>query len=171
MQNSLLASIGTPQVSLRRSLRLTLSALQAELDSVMGDSVKPTVEHYRKLQYTLRCVNESMRLYPHPPVLLRRALKPDELPGGYSVPKGQDVMISVYNIHRSKAVWDDPDDFRPERFPLDEAVPTELNTGFRCAAVLPLAQHVSRGYDRTRQARRTCLLCEAQWALAGVATT
>jgi carotenoid epsilon hydroxylase len=28
-----------------------------------------------------RCVNESMRLYPHPPVLLRRSLVPDELPG------------------------------------------------------------------------------------------
>ncbi len=28
-----------------------------------------------------RCLNESMRLYPHPPVLLRRANVPDELPG------------------------------------------------------------------------------------------
>lgn len=26
-----------------------------------------------------------MRLYPHPPVLLRRALVPDTLPGGYEV--------------------------------------------------------------------------------------
>ena len=33
------------------------------------------------LKYTMRCVNESMRLYPHPPVLLRRAMVPDELPG------------------------------------------------------------------------------------------
>jgi hypothetical protein len=33
------------------------------------------------LKYVMRCVNESMRLYPHPPVLLRRALVEDELPG------------------------------------------------------------------------------------------
>lgn len=117
---------------------------QAEVDEVLGENDKPSMEQYRRLQYTLRCVNESMRLYPHPPVLLRRALKPDELPGGYSVPKGQDVMISVYNIHRSKAVWDDPDTFRPERFPLDEAVPTELNTGFRCAERLWPTEHEHR---------------------------
>ena len=102
---------------------------------MLGDSPKPTMAQYRELKYALRCVNESMRLYPHPPVLLRRALVADELPGGYSVPKGQDVMISVYNIHRSEAVWDEPNEFKPERFPLDEPMPTELNTGFRCVLV------------------------------------
>jgi carotene epsilon-monooxygenase len=107
--------------------------LQEEVDRVLGDSSKPSLEQYRELQYTLRCVNESMRLYPHPPVLLRRALIPDKLPGGYTVLKGQDVMISVYNIHRSRAVWDDPHEFKPERFPLDQSMPTELNTDFRYA--------------------------------------
>ena len=47
------------------------------------------------------------------------------------MPKGQDVMISVYNIHRSPAVWEDPDAFIPERFgPLDGPVPTEQNTDY-----------------------------------------
>ena len=41
-------------------------------------------------------------------------------------------MISIYNIHRSPAVWDDPDAFQPERFgPLDGPVPTEQNTDYR----------------------------------------
>jgi carotene epsilon-monooxygenase len=35
--------------------------------------------------------------------------------GGYEVPRGQDVMISVYNIHHSPAVWDNPEAFEPER--------------------------------------------------------
>lgn len=61
---------------------------------------------YGALKYVMRCVNESMRLYPHPPVLLRRALVEDTLPGGYTVPRGQDVMISVYNIHHSPQVRD-----------------------------------------------------------------
>jgi len=64
-------------------------------------------------------------------VLLRRALVPDELPGGYQVAKGQDVMISVYNIHHSPQVWDDPEAFIPERFPLDEPVPNEQTTDYR----------------------------------------
>jgi cytochrome P450 len=46
-------------------------------------------------------------------------------------------MISVYNIHRSPAVWDDPDEFQPERFgPLDGPVPNEQNTEFRCASLV-----------------------------------
>lgn len=106
---------------------------------MLGDSEKPSMEQYRALQYTMRCINESMRMFPHPPVLLRRALREDTLPSGLTVPRGQDVMISVYNIHRSPAVWDDPDTFRPERFPLDEPVPTEINTGFRCV-VTPRAR-------------------------------
>jgi carotene epsilon-monooxygenase len=75
-----------------------------------------------------------MRLYPHPPVLLRRARVRDELPlNGYIVEPGQDVMISVYNIHRSAAVWgDDADEFIPERFgPLEGPQPNEQNTDYR----------------------------------------
>lgn len=54
---------------------------QEEVDRVLGDRQQPTVADYMELKYTMRCVNESMRLYPHPPVLLRRSLVPDELPG------------------------------------------------------------------------------------------
>ena len=46
-------------------------------------------------------------------------------------------MISVYNIHHSPAVWEDPEAFRPERFPLDEPVPNEANTDYRHAAECP----------------------------------
>ena len=53
--------------------------------------------------------------------------------GGYTVPQGQDVMISVYNIHHSPAVWDDAEAFMPERFGLDKPPPTEQNTDFRSA--------------------------------------
>lgn len=105
---------------------------------MLGDSTHPSIDQYKQLKYTLRCVNESMRLFPHPPVLLRRALKPDVLPGGYTVPKNQDVMISVYNIHHSAAVWDDPEAFKPERFSLDDPMPTENNTDYRCAPTLAL---------------------------------
>ncbi|KXZ43836.1 hypothetical protein GPECTOR_79g115 [Gonium pectorale] len=55
----------------------------AEVDAVMGSRLAPSMADYGQLRYVMRCVNESMRLYPHPPVLLRRALVEDELPGGY----------------------------------------------------------------------------------------
>lgn len=55
----------------------------------------------------------------------------DELPGGYRIEAGQDVMISVYNIHHSPEVWDRAEEFLPERFDLDAPVPNESNTDFK----------------------------------------
>ncbi|GBF92856.1 cytochrome P450 chloroplastic [Raphidocelis subcapitata] len=109
----------------------TMAAAQEEVDRVLGDAEMPNLQQYGQLAYVMRAVCESMRLYPHPPVLLRRAKVPDVLPGGYEVVKGQDVMISVYNIHHSPAVWEDAEAFRPERFPLDGPVPNEQNTEYR----------------------------------------
>ena len=142
---------------------------QAEVDEVLAGREQPGLGGYQRLRYLLRCVNESMRLYPHPPVLLRRAQLADELPGkltsftqscvaaaksqqtcrsaipvawrlrvssccaagGFKVPAKQDVIVSVYNIHHSAAVWDEPERFLPERFSLDEPPPTEANTDYR----------------------------------------
>ncbi|XP_076916355.1 carotene epsilon-monooxygenase, chloroplastic-like [Bidens hawaiensis] len=72
-----------------------------------------------------------MRLYPHPPVLIRRAIVADELPGNYKVNPGQDIMISVYNIHHSSKVWENAEEFIPERFGLDGPVPNESNTDYK----------------------------------------
>ncbi len=66
---------------------------------MVGDG-KPTFEDLKRLSFTMRVINESMRLYPQPPVLIRRALEEDEL-GGYHIPKGSDFFISVWNLHRS----------------------------------------------------------------------
>ena len=48
---------------------------------MLGDRPLPALADIPALGYVMRCVNESMRLYPHPPVLLRRAQAPDVLPG------------------------------------------------------------------------------------------
>ncbi|XVF20953.1 hypothetical protein REPUB_Repub12eG0048300 [Reevesia pubescens] len=95
---------------------------QAEIDSVLGQG-RPTFESIKKLEYIRLIVVEALRLYPQPPLLIRRALKADVLPGGYkgdkdgySIPAGTDIFISIYNLHRSPYFWDQPHDFVPERF-------------------------------------------------------
>ncbi|KAK6147100.1 hypothetical protein DH2020_018012 [Rehmannia glutinosa] len=103
---------------------------QEEVDRVLQGRL-PTYEDIKNLKFLTRCINESMRLYPHPPVLLRRAQVADVLPGDYKVNPGQDIMISVYNIHHSAQVWERADDFVPERFNLDSPIPNETNTDFR----------------------------------------
>ncbi|GFS45828.1 cytochrome P450 superfamily protein [Actinidia rufa] len=81
----------------------SLKKAQEEVDIVLQGR-PPTYEDIKDLKFLTRCINESLRLYPHPPVLLRRAQVPDVLPGNYKVNAGQDIMISVYNIHHSSQV-------------------------------------------------------------------
>ncbi|KAM3268041.1 carotene epsilon-monooxygenase, chloroplastic-like [Capsicum chacoense] len=61
----------------------------------------PTYEDMKNLKFLAQCIIESLRLYPHPPVLIRRAQVADVLPGNYKVNAGRDITISVYNIHHS----------------------------------------------------------------------
>ncbi|CAJ2672526.1 carotene epsilon-monooxygenase, chloroplastic [Trifolium pratense] len=107
-----------------------LSKAQEEVDSVLQGR-RPSYEDIKDLKFLNRCIIESLRLYPHPPVLIRRSQVPDELPGDYKINAGQDIMISVYNIHHSSKVWDRAEEFLPDRFDLNGPVPNETNTDFR----------------------------------------
>ena len=115
-----------------------LAKVRAELDEVLGTPASggprvPGYEEVRRLTRTRLCVAESLRLYPEPPLLIRRALDKVELPQGgaaavVTLPKGSDVFISLYNIHRSPALWGPTaGEFNPDRFltsnPAVEAVP------------------------------------------------
>ncbi|KAL2933380.1 Carotene epsilon-monooxygenase chloroplastic [Bienertia sinuspersici] len=93
----------------------SLSKAKEEVDKVLQGRL-PSYEDTKELKYLTRCIVESLRLYPHPPVLLRRAQVADILPGNYKVNPGQDIMISVYNIHHSSQVWERAEEFIPERF-------------------------------------------------------
>lgn len=104
--------------------------VRAEVDQVIGDRT-PTVADLRELRFTTRVINESMRLYPQPPVLLRRNLEDVEL-NGYQVPAGSDIFIATWNLHRSPSLWERPNEFDPDRFgPLEAPGPNEITESFR----------------------------------------
>jgi carotene epsilon-monooxygenase len=111
-----------------------LRLLRAELDEVLGTKPFPTYEDMTKMPYLERCFHESMRLYPQPPVYTRRAVVEDVLPKNLGVvPAGQDILVSIYNLHRSPESWGPGSQvFEPMRFgPLALGQPNELNTGYR----------------------------------------
>jgi cytochrome P450 family 97 subfamily B polypeptide 3 len=94
---------------------------QEEIDRVLGDRM-PTMKDIEGLKYIRLIIAESMRMYPEPPLLIRRNRVPDDLPqGGSSVPsahviRGMDLFIAVYNIHRDERFWPNPNQFDPLRF-------------------------------------------------------
>lgn len=65
------------------------------------------MEQLSQLPYVRAILAESLRMYPQPPILIRRALNDDVLPTplggdpkGYPIGKGADIFISVWNLHR-----------------------------------------------------------------------
>ncbi len=92
------------------------------MDAIVADpNGVPTVEEIRKLERTRLCLAEGMRMYPAPPILIRRALEDVTLPAGgmgreITLKKGTDCFIAVWNLHRSPDLWDEPDKFDPMRF-------------------------------------------------------
>ncbi|XP_022341984.2 cytochrome P450 4F6-like [Crassostrea virginica] len=71
-----------------------------------------------KLGYLVQCIKESMRLYPPVTFIQRITTKEVEL-DGHAIPAGTTIGIQIYNLHHNKAVWEDPYEYRPERFSPD----------------------------------------------------
>jgi cytochrome P450 len=88
--------------------------LRAEVVEVLGSRL-PTMADLDKLRYTEQVVNESLRLYSPIHSISRVAMEDDVL-GGFSIPAGSTIYISLYATHRLERFWPDPDRFDPQRF-------------------------------------------------------
>jgi cytochrome P450 len=88
--------------------------LRAEIERVLGKRV-PTADDLDQLTYTEQVINESLRLYSPIHSISRVALEADTL-GGYAIPEGATIYVSLYATHRLAQFWPDPERFDPERF-------------------------------------------------------
>lgn len=85
-----------------------------ELDAVL-DGGRPTMDDLPSLKYTECVLKETMRLYPPIHGLPRETARPVDV-SDYRLPKGATVLLSTYLIHRDERFFDDPLQFRPERW-------------------------------------------------------
>ncbi|KAG9143516.1 hypothetical protein Leryth_026884 [Lithospermum erythrorhizon] len=89
--------------------------LQDELErEISQDLIKET--HLMQLPYLQACVKETLRLHPAAPLLIPR--KPIEACRvmNYTIPKNSQVLVNVWAIGRDQTTWEDPMEFKPERF-------------------------------------------------------
>lgn len=64
---------------------------------------------------TQMVIEESMRLYPPAYFIDRVNIEKDEFQN-MKFEKGSNLLLSIYEMHRHPDFWEDPDDFKPERF-------------------------------------------------------
>jgi len=95
-----------------------LQKAQAEVDQFS----EITVEMLSQLKYIDAVLKETLRLQPTAPgVSLGSKVDNIIVPGGYEIHKNDEVIVLLTQLHRDPKVWDQPEEFRPERM---------LNGGF-----------------------------------------
>ncbi|KAF5466363.1 hypothetical protein F2P56_016294 [Juglans regia] len=87
-----------------------------ELDRVIGRDRWVEEKDIVNLPYIDAIVKETMRLHPVAPMLVPRLAREDCKIAGYDILKGTRVLVNVWTIGRDPTLWENPDEFCPERF-------------------------------------------------------
>ncbi len=95
--------------------------LQEEINDVLGNRMA-TVDDLHDLPYTHAVANESMRVYPPVWIMGREVVTPFEI-DGVAFQAGDQILVSPWLTHHDERWFDDPSEFRPERWLTDKERP------------------------------------------------
>ncbi|XP_071938434.1 norfluorocurarine oxidase isoform X4 [Coffea arabica] len=93
-----------------------LHKLQAEVRDVTQGKPEITRADMEKMQYLKAVIKETMRLHTPVPLLGPKESNQDVKVMGYDVPKNTQVLVNAWAIARDPLLWENPEEFRPERF-------------------------------------------------------
>lgn len=96
-----------------------MEKVKNELNQVVGLNNIVEESDLMKLEYLDAVIKETLRLQPVSPFTMRRPAKTCVI-GGYKIPKDCTVYVNIWSRHRDPLLWNNPSEFRPERF-LDSA--------------------------------------------------
>ncbi|MFZ7089724.1 cytochrome P450 [Primorskyibacter sp. 2E233] len=82
----------------------------AEAQALSGD-----FSEVSKLKVSRDVFREALRLYPPVPMMVRETTCPEHF-RNRTLPKGSQVVLSPWHLHRHERLWDRPDDFDPARW-------------------------------------------------------
>jgi cytochrome P450 len=94
--------------------------LHAEIAEVLGVR-SPTAADVRALPYTERVLKEAMRLFPPAWTTGREALEEVRV-RGHRIPKGAQILMSQWVVHRDPRWFPNPEGFDPDRWLPERAV-------------------------------------------------
>lgn len=99
-----------------------------------GERGIPSVDQVRELIWTPAVLRETLRRHSVVPLVMRYAAKDEVWPAAetglekdLSIPAGCTIAVGIEGVHNNPDVWDNPDQFDPERF-VDAEIANNTNT-------------------------------------------
>ncbi|XP_074294664.1 cytochrome P450 736A117-like [Silene latifolia] len=75
-----------------------------------------TEDDLENMSYLTAVIKETLRLHPPIPLLVPRESTSDLKLNGYDISDKTMIIINAWAIHRDPITWEEPNEFRPERF-------------------------------------------------------
>ena len=89
--------------------------VREEINSVVGSTRLVDESNVKNLPYLQAVVKKTLRLYPPLPMTTRKCRQSCKI-GGFEIPQETMVLINLYGIMRYPNLWNNPNEFQPERF-------------------------------------------------------
>eukprot|EP01080_Neovahlkampfia_damariscottae_P006141 gene6141-10149_t len=92
-----------------------------EIQSKLRKEMIETIEHIdpqsiENLPYLTMFIKEVLRMYPPIAATPPKVTSKDTYLGDYFIPKGSYVSVSVIDVHMNEEIYENPEEFRPERW-------------------------------------------------------
>lgn len=124
IEDNIITFIGAGHETTARALGWTIYCLaeapwerdrvEAEIDRVTASEPDP-VKWLDAMPLTRAAFEEALRLYPPAPSINREPIETDRY-RDLVLPKGAQVLVMPWTVHRHRKNWVDPDAYLPERF-------------------------------------------------------
>ncbi|XP_066376528.1 4-hydroxyphenylacetaldehyde oxime monooxygenase-like [Miscanthus floridulus] len=93
-----------------------LKSVQDEIRDVVGGKEMASPDDVSKLKLLKMVVKETLRMHPPLTLLLPRETIQQVNIRGYDVPANTRIIVNAWAIGRDPDIWEDPEEFNPERF-------------------------------------------------------
>lgn len=124
IEDNIITFIGAGHETTARALGWTIYCLaeapwerdriEAEIDAVTAREPDP-VKWLEAMPLTRAAFEEALRLYPPAPSINREPVQTDRYKD-LVLPRGAQVLVMPWTVHRHRKSWDNPEAFLPERF-------------------------------------------------------